>query len=155
VSGLEYSQYFNVFLLFKYFKMYKTSKISTIQFIKERTNQFWTTYYFDITFENGDSWSIWKKRMDALSVGMTLNYNLIMEKWFPHIKEVSDYDLNKWGFATTPVNQSTPVSTPSRSSSQNASFALSYAKDLVNGKSIEFKDLLPTADVLLERLNSK
>ena len=106
----------------------KQSKISTIQFNKEYTNSYWTTYFFDLTMENGDEWSIGKKKKDALVVGQNLCYELtVTEDWFSHIKEVKPEFSN----SQIPLQTDKQIE---RSYGKNykadaVSFALSYAKD--------------------------
>lgn len=130
----------------------KTSTIKVIHSVKEYTKwKHWPVWYFTMDMENGDKINMWKKSSDAFQLGQEITYITeeadeygIMKAKHPKPEEMPQTDK------PTPT-----ATTPSRGWSQQASFSLSYSKDLCIAGKIEFKDLLPVADVLLERLNSK
>lgn len=111
----------------------------------------WPIYYFTMKLENSDTVNIWKKTEDAFQLGDVLNYVVEVEEYGVKKVRHPKPDEMQQSTTTTTATHTTPI----RSSSQNASFALSYSKDLCVAGKIEFQDLTNTADVLLDWLNSK
>ena len=119
-----------------------TSKIKEIHSVKEYNGQNGMVYYFDITMENGDRGNIGKKKKDAYSVGMSIDYTLEKTEKGNKIKEeVKAFWWKMWA---------------GRDHKKDCvSFAMSYAKDLVVGGKIQIKDLSQYADKIYARMLSK
>jgi len=106
----------------------KVSKIATSKFSNQWTNPSGgTTYYFDITFENGDVGAIGTTDMNSekVRVGNQVTYSIINNKI--KINPMSN-ELSGSQFRPT---YSGNVKPKTNSHSQFLGFAFSYAKDLI------------------------
>lgn len=98
--------------------MTKTSKVKTIQ----GEPKFWEqnqVYYHNVEMENGDKLNIGKKR--KLNIGDELTY------------EITGDDQHEYRKAKSAVAPPPSQGGYSKKSGNNASFALSYAKDTIVG----------------------
>lgn len=110
-----------------------TSKIQSVDSVKEWSGQHGTTYYHNLTMENGDKINIGKK--SQVQVGWELDYDIV--------EHTGTYNKAK-SVKREEFQQNTPHNTPATQSrgggsKNNKSFALSYAKDLVI-KKLEVSD---------------
>ena len=118
--------------------MEKTSKIKSVEMLEEWSGNHGTFYPHKVLFENGDIAIANKKTQNAYTVGETLKYEITGQdpagnNKFKEVKD--DFVPGK------------------RSKGSNASFALSYAKDLVVADKVKIENILPIAEKLNNWLN--
>ena len=99
--------------------MAKTSKVKNVKGVREYDGQNGKVFYFQIEMENEDSGSIGKKKADAIKVGDELTYELEVTDKGNKIKPVQSGNGFGGGLA-----KALPQA-------KDASFSLSYAKDLI------------------------
>ena len=118
----------------------KTAKVTDVPTIREwKSPEGRSIYYHTVVLDNGDKGSVGKKTSGAIKEGDTLNYTIDGDK----IKEVFQNN----GFGGFKGGQ--------RGSS--ASFALSYAKDLVSAGHVKLdtiKDMTEATIAVANRFHS-
>lgn len=132
-----------MFLTYYYITMEtKTSKIKEIISKKERKGDKWTVYYFTVEMENGDKYPIKKGKMkeDGFTVGQELHYTIDKDWEYDKIFIIEEQKAN-FGGGTS-------------SKSSNASFAMSYAKDLCVAGVIKVENLTDYAWTILAWLSN-
>lgn len=92
----------------------KTAKVTEVLDVKEWNGPNGTVFYHKIRLDNGDAGTIGKKTSGSVKAGDTLNYEITETEHGNKIKTVQDNNFGGKGFRAS-----------------NASFALSYAKDLM------------------------
>lgn len=115
----------------------ETSKIKRVESVKPYNGQNGTIYYHLLEMENGNKINIGKKK--ELQVGWELAYEITEkgQQEYEKAKSVAPQQFNGYS---------------KKQNNQTASFALSYAKDLVIGGKVEIANILPTATKLNEWL---
>lgn len=107
----------------------RTATVRSVERIKPFTNSFGTTYYHDIVLDNGDQGSIGKKAENGIKVGDTLTYTIEPGSHGNKIKQVFEPDAGQ--FAPPKSEANTGNFQPRSNRGSSASFALSYAKDVM------------------------
>jgi hypothetical protein len=97
--------------------MEKTAKVKEVLSVREWTGQHGTIYFHKIELDNGDIGDIGKKVRDGIKPGDTLTYTIEQTEHGNRIKAVQPQGNGFRGGG--------------KSSGSPASFALSYAKDLM------------------------
>ena len=117
----------------------KTSKIKEIRSVNSYESKYGTFYAHEILMENWDAWQLSKKTEGSIKVGDELNYTITENEYGFKIKEVRDFPTNQqWG----------------KKKGWNASFALSYAKDLVVAGKTDVGTILEQATKFKEWLDN-
>ena len=125
----------------------KTSKIKEIHQIKPFNNSYGTTYYHQLLLENGEKIEIGKKK--EMKVGWEITYSVDVDG--------SQHEYSK---AKSEQPQNQVFQKKGGSKGGNASFALSYAKDLAvayvgQGKDFTSDEIIKVAEAFNDWLNSK
>ena len=122
----------------------KLSKIKEITKTETRDWPHWIIYYFDVVLEDSTALPIkqGKKTEAGYKVGEELKYTI-----------QKDGEYEKIFIEKEPYNPGQP-NTGMKSTGNLASFAMSYAKDLVVGKAIPMDSLANTATSILTRLQA-
>lgn len=68
----------------------KTAKIEKIMEVKERTWDYWTTYYISLKMDNWDMITLGKKSKDAFKEWDTVSYESYQKDWKIKYKEVKE-----------------------------------------------------------------
>lgn len=113
-----------------------TSKIQEIKSVKPHNGAHGTIFYHHLVMDNGDKIDIGKK--SECKIGWELTYEIIGD---PSQQEFTKAKAAQKEGGFTPT-----TSVAGSKSTQSASFALSYAKDLVVADKIKIDDILKTAD---------
>ena len=114
------------------------SKVKSVQANGTYDSQYGTLYKFDYEMEDGASLSANHKSQTPFPVGTEVEYE---------IKGTTEY--GNYGKVGKPqVGNFSSNGTQKKSQGSTASFALSYAKDLVVAGKIEFEQILPSATKL-------
>lgn len=110
----------------------KTSKIVSVESVTPWTNNENRTFYFhELFMENGEKITLMKAKENAFNAGDEVNYDEYEKDWKKRYKEITE---NKWWGWN------------GKKTSSTASFALSYAKDLVVADKVGIENILATAD---------
>lgn len=117
----------------------KTSKIKSVEVLPSWSNSNGTFYPHKVTFDNNEIAIANKKKERAFAIGQEIKYQITGQDNIGNLKfkEVQDQ----------------PYTGGSGKKGSNASFALSYSKDLVIGDKVTIEQILPTASKLLKWLN--
>lgn len=127
-----------------------SSKIQEIVSVKPYLKwAHWPIYYFTMKLENSDTVNIWKKTEDAFQLGDILNYVVEVEEYW--VKKVRHPKPDEFSQETR--TEATKTTTNTSTTSQQRSFSMSYAKDIVCAGKVDVAELTNLADTILDRLN--
>jgi hypothetical protein len=130
----------------------KTAKVDVVTFKKEFTSQYGTLYSFEVKFNNGDTglYNSKTKEQSKFIVGVDAEYEL----------ETKTNDRGSWN-VIKPVVAQKPFSggfgkaAPKNENSIIAQSSIKASVELVCAGIIEVKDLLPTADKIMNWVKEK
>lgn len=86
----------------------KTAKIEKIMEVKERTWDYWTTYYISLKMDNWDMITLGKKSKDAFKEWDTVSYESYKKDWKIKYKEVKENNFKK-AFNPEATNKSATI----------------------------------------------
>lgn len=87
----------------------KTAKIEKIMEVKERTWDYWTTYYISLKMDNWDMITLGKKSKDAFKEWDTVSYESYKKDWKIKYKEVKENNFTKKSFNPEATNKSATI----------------------------------------------
>jgi len=121
----------------------KTSKVKNVQGNGTYDSQHGTLFKFDYEFEDGAHLSANHKTQNHFKIGDTVEYTV-----------KGSNDSFTWGSVSKPKENNYNGYQGKKNQSSTASFALSYAKDLVIADKVKIDNILPIATKLNDWLKT-